>query len=117
LEIRRSRRGVKIVAPDPNIKGIDVAAAVAGADAKECKGKFASGRVSELIDSEVVFRGFSSCEDTVGARTAQFFVVPRKKGGFAIFSVVSTAQGDQSPKITDDDHLVGFQKAALSAAE
>jgi hypothetical protein len=43
--------------------------------------------------------------------------VPSKKGGFAIFSVVSTAQGVQSPSITDDDHLIGFQKAALSAAE
>ena len=30
--------------------------------------KFASGRVSELIDSEVVFRGFSSCEDSVRAQ-------------------------------------------------
>src|SRR5262249_54056820 len=58
---------VKIIPPDPSIKGLDVAAAVAGADAKDCKGKFASGRVSELIDSEVVFRGFSSCEDTDGA--------------------------------------------------
>jgi hypothetical protein len=44
--------------------------------AEECKGKFASGRVSELVDSEVVFRGFYSCEDSDGARTVQLFVVP-----------------------------------------
>jgi hypothetical protein len=39
-----------------------------GGDANDCKGKFASGRTSELVDSDVVFRGFSSCDDTDGAR-------------------------------------------------
>jgi hypothetical protein len=80
---------VRIVPPDPTIKGIDVAAAVAGGDAKECKGKFASGRVSEMVDSEVVFRGFSSCEDTDGTRSAQFFVVPRKQGASSCFRCLS----------------------------
>jgi hypothetical protein len=37
---------VRIIQGD--MKGIDVAAAVAAGDAKECTGKFASGRVSEL---------------------------------------------------------------------
>jgi hypothetical protein len=107
---------VKIVPPDPNTKGLDVAAAVAGADAKECKGKLASGRVSELVDSEVVFRGFSSCEDTDGERMAEFFVVPRKQGGFVIFSVVSNAQAGL-PQNSHDDSLMGFQKAALTATQ
>ncbi|MGI8724738.1 MAG: hypothetical protein ACR2J1_05180 [Methyloceanibacter sp.] len=107
---------VKIIPADPSIKGIDVASAVAGADAKECKGKFASGRVSELVDSEVVFRGFSSCEDTDGSRSAQFFVVPRKQGGFIIFSIASM-QGMPSGEITKEENLVGFQKAALSASQ
>lgn len=108
---------VKIIPPDPSIKGIDVAAAVAGADAKECKGKFASGRVSELVDSEVVFRGFSSCEDTDGTRSAQFFVVPRKQGGFIIFSVASNMQTESSRQVIADDNLEGFQKAALSVSQ
>jgi hypothetical protein len=114
---------VKIVPSDPNTKGLDVAAAVAGADAKECKGKFASGRVSELVDSEVIFRGFSSCEDTDGARSAEFFVVPRKQGGFVIFSVAASNQNQAtmpngaSHKITDEDSLAGLQKAALYASQ
>jgi hypothetical protein len=37
-------------------------------DSQDCKGKFASGRTSELVDSDVVFRGFSSCGDSDGSR-------------------------------------------------
>ena len=47
-----------------DLKGLDVASAVANGQSDSCKGKFASVRVSELVVSEVVFRGFSSCEDT-----------------------------------------------------
>lgn len=110
---------VKIVPPDGGqTKGLDVAAAIAANDSAACKGKFASGRVSELVDSDVVFRGFSSCEDSEGARTAQFFVVPRKAGGFVIFSVANfeTLPGGSTSRFTED-HLEGFQKAALTAAE
>jgi hypothetical protein len=42
-------------------------------DAKECKGKFASARNSELIDSEVVFRGMCSCEDSEKSIVAEYF--------------------------------------------
>jgi hypothetical protein len=38
--------------------------------------------MSELVDSEVIFRGFASCEDSDGAHVAQYFIVPREKGGF-----------------------------------
>lgn len=107
---------VGIIGPDPNINGIDVASAIAADDSKDCKGKFASGRVSEMVDSQVVFRGFSSCEDSGGQRTTQFFVVPRKRGGFVIFSVAALPQLDSSHGVANDDHLAGFQKAALTAA-
>jgi hypothetical protein len=116
---------VKIVPPDDGqTKSLDVAAAIATGDAASCKGKFASGRVSELIDSEIVFRGFSSCEDSDGPRTAQFFVVPRKAGGFVIFSVAnfetaSAMPGTESsnPGVKTEDHLPAFQKAALTATQ
>jgi hypothetical protein len=111
---------VKIVPPDGGqTKGLDVAAAIAAGDAASCKGKFASGRVSELIDSEVVFRGFSSCEDSDGARSAQFFVVPRKAGGFVIFSVANfqTLTSEPGSASKTEDHLEGFQKAALTATQ
>jgi hypothetical protein len=42
---------VRIVPLQNNIKGLDVAAAVVATDARDCKGKFASGRMSELAGS------------------------------------------------------------------
>jgi hypothetical protein len=106
---------VRIIPTSGDTKGLDVAAAVVAADAKECKGKFASGRMSELVDSDVVFRGFASCEDTDGARLANYFIVPRKRGGFVMFSVLSDMKTDAAKTVAKDERLVGFQKAALVA--
>jgi hypothetical protein len=106
---------VKILPPEGDMKGIDIASAIAAADAKECKGKFASGRVAELVDSEVVFRGFAACEDTDGARSAQYFVVPRKKGGFIVVSVVSDMKTETARNAVKEERVADFRKAALVA--
>lgn len=103
---------VRIIPPREGIKGIDVTAAVVAGDAKECGGKFASGRMSELVDSEVVFRGFSSCEDSAGARISQYFLVARKKGGFVLFSVVSNMKTEEARTVAKDERLADFRKAA-----
>jgi hypothetical protein len=107
---------VRIIVGGPDTKGIDVAAGVVAADARECKGKFASARSSEMVDSEVMFRGFSSCEDSGGSRTVEYFIVPRKKGGFALFSIVGTPTVDNPTTATPPDKLPIFQRAALIAA-
>ena len=104
---------VRIVPPMDGIKGLDVASAVVATDAKDCKGKFASGRTSELVDSDVVFRGFSSCDDSDGARFSQYFIVSRKKGGFVLFSVVSNMKTEEAKTVAKEERLVDFRKAAL----
>jgi hypothetical protein len=104
---------VRIVPPMDGIKGLDVASAVVATDAQDCKGKFASGRTSELVDSDVVFRGFSSCDDSDGARFSQYFIVSRKKGGFVLFSVVSNMKTEEAKIVTKEERLVDFRKAAL----
>jgi hypothetical protein len=104
---------VRIVPPSEGIKGLDVASAVVANDAKACKGKFASGRISELVDSDVVFRGFSSCDDSDGARFSQYFIVSRKRGGFVLFSVVSNMKTEEAKTVTKEEKLVDFRKAAL----
>jgi hypothetical protein len=86
---RTTAGSVRIIAEQPDTKAIDITTAVIGADAKECKGKFASGRSGDMVDSEVLFRGFSSREDSAGNRYVEYFVLPRKKGGFALFSIVA----------------------------
>ncbi len=82
-------------------------------DARDCKGKFAAGRASELVDSDVVFRGFSSCEDSERPRISQYFIVSRKKGGFVLFSVVSNMKTEEAKTVAKDERLADFRKAAL----
>jgi hypothetical protein len=81
-------------------------------DAQDCKGKFASARTSELVDSDVVFRGLSSCEDSGGARLSQYFIVSRKRGGFVLFSVVSNMKTEEAKTIAKEERLADFRKAA-----
>jgi hypothetical protein len=106
---------VKIVPAQEGMKGIDLAAAVAATDAKECKGKFLSGRTSDLVDSDVVFRGFATCEDSEGTRSSLYFIVPRKKGGFVLFSVLSNGKPDTPSPATRDQKLTDYRKAALAS--
>jgi hypothetical protein len=51
---------VRIIPAQGGVKGLDIASSIVANDAKDCKGKFASARNSELVDSDVVFRGMSS---------------------------------------------------------
>jgi hypothetical protein len=106
---------VKIVTGRPGMKGIDVTAEEIAANAQACQGKFASGRSSELVDSDVVFRGFSSCSDKSGDRTTEYFVTPRKKGGFVLFSVLAGPADPGSTSDVKSDRINDFQKAALTA--
>ena len=105
---------VRIIPPQANVAGLDVAAAIIGNDAKECKGKFASARNSELVDSDVVFRGMSSCEDSERSVIAEYFIFPRKAGGFIMFSVLmpTTTIGQQVQGPQRDELNAGFRKAA-----
>lgn len=105
---------VRIIPPQPNVSGLDVASAIVGNDAKDCKGKFASARNSELVDSEVVFRGMSACEDSARSVIAEYFIFPRKKGGFILFSVLTPPRTmAQQPQGQARDELnSGFRKAA-----
>ncbi len=104
---------VRIVPPKDGVKGLDVTSAVVANDARDCKGKFASGRTSELVDSDVVFRGFSSCDDSEGARISEYFIVSRKKGGFVLFSVVSSMKTEDAKAVAKEERLADFRKAAL----
>lgn len=106
---------VRIIPAPGDVKGLDVAATVIGNDAKACKGTFASGRMSELVDSDVVFRGVAKCDDSDGSRVAQYFIIPRKKGGFVMISVQSNMKTEQARTVTKDERLVDFKKAALVA--
>ena len=94
--------------------GLDVAAAIVGNDAKDCKGKFASARNSELIDSEVVFRGMSSCEDFVIVEVFYFSA----QGGRLHFVLSPDTDQNNSAQIPGqqrDEMNAGFRKAAYTS--
>jgi hypothetical protein len=108
---------VKIILTQPGTAGLDVAAAVIGNDAKACKGKFLSARNTELVDSEAVFRGMSSCEDSDHSVVAEYFIFPRKKGGFILFSVLSPTGGSNKSLKTapTEDQKTSYRTAAYKA--
>lgn len=106
---------VRIIPAQPGMKGLDVTAVVIAADAKDCKGKFASARKSELVDSDVVFEGMVSCEDSDGTRLSHYFIVPRGKGGFVMFSVVVNVRSQLAQNVTKEEKLGDLRKAALVA--
>ena len=106
---------VKIIPAQAGVKGLDVASGVVANDARACKGKFASARNSELVDSDVVFRGMSSCEDSEHASISEYFVLPRKKGGFVLFSVVANLRIAEARNPLREEKNKDFRKAALVA--
>jgi hypothetical protein len=106
---------VRIIPTAPDVKGLDVAATVVANDAKACRGKFVSARKSELVDSDVVFQGVATCEDSDGQRISQYLILPRRKGGFVLFSVQSNMKNEQERSVTKEESLAGFRKAALVA--
>lgn len=105
--------GIVRVMPGPNLKDIDVAAAVASSDARGCQGKFASGRTTDGIEGGSVLRGFSSCENGGDARHSEYYVLPRKQGGFVMFSVVTSGDGS----LHQQQRRADFQKAALTSVQ
>jgi hypothetical protein len=108
---------VRIIPQQANVAGLDVAAAIIGNDAKECRGKFASARNSELVDSDVVFRGMSSCEDSEKSVVAEYFIFPRKAGGFIMFSVLVPTKtiAQQIPGPQREETNAAFRKAAYTS--
>jgi hypothetical protein len=107
---------VRVLPHQEGTKGIDVAASIVASDAKDCKGKFASGRTSELVNSDVMFRGFSTCEDSKGTRVGQYFVVPRDKGGFVVIAVGAGSATQESKNLQSETHVSDLRQVAWTAA-
>jgi hypothetical protein len=68
--------------------------------------------MSELVDGDIVFRGMATCEDSDGSRVAEYFIVPRRKGGFVMFSVTPAQAGsslaDHLAHSSDDSLTICF---------
>jgi hypothetical protein len=106
--------GVKVFQRQPDLTGLGIASDLIGADSKVCKGKFASARSSELVDSDVVFRAATSCVESDNERAAEYFIAPRSTGGFVAFMILGLSQAERQ-STTNNKKLDVFKKAALSS--
>jgi hypothetical protein len=105
---------VRIYRPQPGLKELDLASRIIDSDAQSCKGKFVSGRYSELVDADVIVRVVTSCAESAGQTYAQYFIAPQPNGGFVGFSVVNKGVLGQQGASTAQSVGV-FEKAALTA--
>ena len=46
-----------------------------------CKGEFASGRSSELVDDKLFTKAFTGCQESTGAHTYRYFILQRPGSG------------------------------------
>jgi hypothetical protein len=83
---------VKIILPGRDVTGAGIASDLISVDPKLCKGDFAAARSSEVVDGSVVFRAALSCVEGRDDRTAQYFVTPRRRGGFVVFALGAGAR-------------------------
>ena len=104
---------VKIL-PSRDVTGLAIASDLISIDPKLCKGNFAAARSSDIVDGSVVFRAALSCEEGQNNRTAQYFVAPRRRGGFVVFAIIGNDGGAVLPSNRLNPDLLA--KAALQAA-
>jgi len=104
---------VKIILPGRDVSGVGIASDLISVDPKLCKGDFAAARSSGVVDSSVVFRAALSCVEGRDDRTAQYFVTPRRRGGFVVFAIIGNHGAGASASNQLDPDLLG--RAAIQA--
>jgi hypothetical protein len=83
-------------------------------DAAGCKGDFASGRSSDLVDDKLITKAFTACKESTGTRAFRYFILQRPGSGFVVYELAGpepSGAGD-SPAAKD----TAFQAAAVKVA-
>jgi hypothetical protein len=102
------------VASDPQ----QAASQLISSDAGTCKGDFASGRSSELVDDKLVTKALTACKESTGTRAFRYFILQRPGSGFVVYELTG-AGPSSAPSGGDDKSASGdtsFQAAAVKAA-
>jgi hypothetical protein len=104
---------VELLAPTAARDPQQLASQLITADAAACKGDFASGRSSELIDNTVVAKAFTGCKTSSGSAAFRYFILHNEGSGYVVFALTAgnTEQQSSSPL---SDTL--FAPAAIKAA-
>jgi hypothetical protein len=91
-----------------------VASSILADDASHCKGDFASGRSSDLVDSRIVTKVTSLCKDSDGARTFRYFIFQAEPAGYVVYALSGASGGGAASQVPMQD--TDFQAAAVKAA-
>jgi hypothetical protein len=107
---------VKIIPPGPDVSAIGIASNLLAVDPQVCKGDFAAARFQINVGSSAVFSAVLSCTEAHEQRVTEYFVAPRRQGGFVVFAVIrSKADGEMSG--LDRQKLDGLSRAAIQAVD
>ncbi|MGH7117407.1 MAG: hypothetical protein ACREFP_00155 [Acetobacteraceae bacterium] len=108
--------GAVLVVPHNESKNaVTVASSLIDSAADACRGQFASGRSSDVIDNHPVAKAFTGCKDAGGTTLVRYFVLQAANGAYVIFALVGTPDSD-SHLSTSPLADAPFQSAAVEAA-
>ncbi|MGH7048699.1 MAG: hypothetical protein ACREE2_20195, partial [Stellaceae bacterium] len=107
---------VKIIPASRDVSGIGIASDLIAVDPRMCKGNFSAARSHTLVGRNEVYSAILSCTQSGERRTAQYFVTPRRQGGFVVFAVVGSGPGGAATGVVQQ-RIDQFTRAAARAAQ
>jgi hypothetical protein len=86
-----STGAVQIIDAPAGQTGQEVASKLIASDAAVCKGDFASGRSSDLVDNTVVTKAFVGCKQSDGMKSVRYLIYQGGSAHFVVFDTVSSS--------------------------
>ena len=105
---------VELLSPAAGKDAQQVASQLVTSDAAVCKGDFASGRSSGLIDNTVVTKAFTGCKSSGGSGTIRYFILHSEGSGYIVYALAS--MGSQETPSSSPLSDAVFEPAAIKAA-
>ncbi len=107
---------VRIIPPGPDVSAIGIASHLIAVDPQVCNGDFSASRVRIDVGNRAVFSALLSCREADGQRATEYFIAPRRRGGFVVFAVIHSTSVGETP-VFDRRRIEALSKAAIRAAE
>lgn len=106
---------VELFSPTAAKDAQQVASDLIASDTAACKGDFASGRSSEVVNHKTVTKAFTGCKDSTGAHAFRYFIVRGAEQNFVVYEIAGSPAASAA---TDGAPLsdARFQTAAVKAA-
>ncbi|HEY3846701.1 MAG TPA: hypothetical protein VGL95_06270, partial [Acetobacteraceae bacterium] len=87
---------VAMMPPNIGHDSYEVALRMIVGGANACKGEFAAGRSTSLVDETLVTKAFTACSDSSSTRTVRFFVLHREGAWYIEHAVIPSTGGKES---------------------